>query len=66
MPRNLRERIEFRMTHADMGVVEAAIQLSNDSWRGKSHFARTALMNWARGMLSQARAQAIRRKVTGQ
>jgi len=40
--------------------------LTNETWRGVSHFARTALMNWARGMVSQRRAEAIRRKVQGQ
>ena len=64
--RHLRKRIEFRVNDKDMGIIDAAIHVTNESWRGKSHFARTALMNWARGMLSQARAQAIRRKVTGQ
>ncbi len=66
MPRNLKERIQFRLTSADRGVVQAAMALTNETWRGVSHFARTALMNWARGMVSQRRAEAIRRKVQGQ
>jgi len=63
--RHLRKRIEFRVNDKDMGIIDAAIHVTNESWRGKSHFARAALMHWARGMLSQVRAQAIREKVQG-
>lgn len=65
MGRQLKERVQFRLTTEDLAVVQAAMQGTTETWRGVSHFARQALMNWARGTLSQQRAQAIRQKVEG-
>jgi uncharacterized protein (DUF1778 family) len=63
MARQTTERIAFRLTPVDRKLFDDARALQNDTWRGASHFARHAVMQWARGVVSAARAKTIGQSV---
>ncbi len=59
------ERVTIRLTPEERETLLQAVTLSMESWKGTSHFARLALLNWARATLAAAkRPQTARRRRT--
>lgn len=53
--RQTTERITLRFTPDQRAVLNAAIATDPNAWMGVSHFARQAVMHWARGTLAAKR-----------
>jgi hypothetical protein len=46
------DRVNLKLTKEQKALLLEAISLSDDAWRGISHHARQAVINWARGVLA--------------
>jgi hypothetical protein len=55
-------KLTFRMTPGELGELKQAIKASPDPWKGMSHHVHIVVLSWARRVLADQLALAMRAK----